>query len=129
VATVGKGHDFTCGRQFCAWLGLVPGQYSSGGKQRLGRITKAGDPYLRTLLILGGKAVLVGSEKQDRSGEPLGNFSTGTTRLLESRGGYRGQECAYVLGDVAAGARRSRCLHNQQHHAICFVIEVVDVTV
>jgi transposase len=58
VATVGKGHDFTCGRQFCAWLGLVPGQYSSGGKQRLGRITKAGDPYLRTLLILGGKAVL-----------------------------------------------------------------------
>jgi transposase len=58
VATVGKGHDFTCGRQFCAWLGLVPGQYSSGGKQRLGRITKAGDPYLRTLLIMGGKAVL-----------------------------------------------------------------------
>ena len=58
VATVGTGHDFTCGRQFCAWLGLVPGQYSSGGKQRLGRITKAGDPYLRTLLIMGGKAVL-----------------------------------------------------------------------
>ena len=58
VATVGKGHDFTCGRQFCAWLGLVPGQYSSGGKQRLGRITKAGDPYLRTQLIRGGKAVL-----------------------------------------------------------------------
>jgi transposase len=58
VATVGKGHDFSCGRQFCAWLGLVPGQYSSGGKQRLGRITKAGDPYLRTLLIMGGKAVL-----------------------------------------------------------------------
>ena len=36
VATVGKGHDFTCGRQFCAWLGLVPGQYSSGAKQRRG---------------------------------------------------------------------------------------------
>ena len=58
VATVGKGHDFTCDRQFCAWLGLVPGQYSSGGQQRLGRITKAGDPYLRTLLIMGAKAVL-----------------------------------------------------------------------
>lgn len=43
VATACKGHDFTFGRQFCAWLGLVPGQYSSGGKQRLGRITKAGD--------------------------------------------------------------------------------------
>ena len=62
VATVGKGHDFTCGRQFCAWLGLVPGQYSSGGKQRLGRITKAGDPYLRTLLIMGGKAVLAAAK-------------------------------------------------------------------
>ncbi len=66
VATVGKGHDFTCGRQFCAWLGLVPGQYSSGGKQRLGRITKAGDPYLRTLLIMGAKAVLaVAKNKTD----------------------------------------------------------------
>lgn len=39
VSTVGNGHDFACGRQFCAWLGLVPGQYSSGGKARLGRIT------------------------------------------------------------------------------------------
>jgi transposase len=37
---------------------LVPGQYSSGGKQRLGRITKAGDPYLRMLLILGARSVL-----------------------------------------------------------------------
>lgn len=55
---VGNGHDFACGRQFCAWLGLVPGQYSSGGKQRLGRITKAGDPYLRSLLVMGARAVL-----------------------------------------------------------------------
>jgi len=53
LATVGNGHDFRCGRQFAAWLGLVPGQRSSGGKTRLGRITKTGDPYLRTLLILG----------------------------------------------------------------------------
>jgi transposase len=64
AATVGKGHDFSCGRQFCAWLGLVPGQYSSGGKKRLGRITKAGDPYLRTLLILGGKAVLAAAKNK-----------------------------------------------------------------
>jgi transposase len=63
---VGKGHDFSCGRQFCAWLGLVPGQYSSGGKQRLGRITKAGDPYLRTLLIMGGKAVVAIAAKNAR---------------------------------------------------------------
>ena len=58
VSQVGNGHDFQCGRQFAAWLGLVPGQYSSGGKARLGRITKAGDPYLRMLLILGARSVL-----------------------------------------------------------------------
>jgi transposase len=58
VATIGRGQEFKCGRQLAAWLGLVPGQYSSGGKQRLGRITKAGDPYLRMLLILGARSVL-----------------------------------------------------------------------
>jgi transposase len=58
VAMIGRGQEFKCGRQLAAWLGLVPGQYSSGGRQRLGRITKAGDPYLRMLLILGARAVL-----------------------------------------------------------------------
>lgn len=58
VAMIGRGQEFRCGRQLSAWLGLVPGQYSSGGKQRLGRITKAGDPYLRMLLILGARSVL-----------------------------------------------------------------------
>ena len=50
--------EFDSGRQLAAWLGLVPGQYSSGGKARLGRITKAGDAYLRSLLVLGARAVL-----------------------------------------------------------------------
>jgi transposase len=58
VAMIGRGQEFKCGRQLSAWLGLVPGQYSSGGKQRLGRITKAGDPYLRMLLVLGTRSVL-----------------------------------------------------------------------
>jgi transposase len=58
VAMIGNGHEFRCGRQFAAWLGLTPGQYSSGGKTRLGRITKAGDGYLRSLLILGARSVL-----------------------------------------------------------------------
>ena len=67
---IGNGHDFDCGRQFAAWLGLAPGQYSSGGKARLGRITKAGDAYLRTLFILGaGRA---GSRAQEeRPDQPL----------------------------------------------------------
>ena len=58
VAMVGNAHEFDSGRQFAAWIGLVPGQYSSGGKSRLGRITKAGDAYLRSLLVLGARAVL-----------------------------------------------------------------------
>jgi transposase len=58
VAMVGNAREFTCGRQFAAWVGLVPGQYSSGGKARLGRITKAGDPYLRSLLVMGARSVL-----------------------------------------------------------------------
>jgi transposase len=58
VATIGNGHDFKNGRQFAAWLGLVPRQYSTGGKTRLGHITKRGDPYLRTLLVMGARAVL-----------------------------------------------------------------------
>jgi transposase len=62
VAMIGRGQDFKSGRQLSAWLGLVPGQYSSGGKQRLGRITKAGDPYLRMLLILGARAVLAAAK-------------------------------------------------------------------
>lgn len=66
VAMIGHGHEFKSGRQLSAWLGLVPGQYSSGGKQRLGRITKAGDPYLRMLLILGARSVLqTAADKND----------------------------------------------------------------
>jgi transposase len=58
VAMIGNAGEFDNGRQLAAWLGLVPGQYSSGGKTRLGRITKAGDPYVRSLLVLGARAVL-----------------------------------------------------------------------
>jgi transposase len=58
VATVGEAHTFRNGRQLAAWLGLVPRQHSSGSTRRLGRITKRGDVYLRTLLIHGARAVL-----------------------------------------------------------------------
>lgn len=52
IASIGSGHEFHCGRQLSAWLDLVSGQYRSGGKTRLGRITKAGDAYPRSLLVL-----------------------------------------------------------------------------
>ncbi len=56
--TVGDAKVFSPGRQFAAWLGLVPKQCSTGGKPRLGPITKRGNVYLRTLLIHGARAVL-----------------------------------------------------------------------
>jgi transposase len=52
VATIGDAKRFKNGRQFAAWLGLVPSDNSTGGKQRLGRITKTGDSYVRQLLVL-----------------------------------------------------------------------------
>src|SRR5438094_3737236 len=58
VATVGEPQEFRNGRQFAAWLGLTPKQHSTGGKTRLGAMTKHGDVYLRTLLIHGARAVL-----------------------------------------------------------------------
>lgn len=53
AATVTDPHQFRSGRHFAAWLGLTPLQKSSGGKERLGKITKMGDKYLRKLLIVG----------------------------------------------------------------------------
>jgi transposase len=58
VATVGNAREFKNGRQFAAWIGLVPGQYSTGGKTRLGHISKRGDAYLRNLLVQGARSVL-----------------------------------------------------------------------
>jgi transposase len=58
VATVGKAHEFKNGRQLAAWMGLVPKQNSSGGKQNLLGISKRGDTYLRTLMIHGARAVI-----------------------------------------------------------------------
>ena len=58
VATLGEGHALQHGRQFAAWVGLVPQQHSTGGKTVLGRITKHGNVYLRTLLSHGARAVL-----------------------------------------------------------------------
>ena len=58
VATIGDASQFHSGRQLAAWLGLVPKQNSSGGKERLGRISKRGDGYIRRLLVHGARADL-----------------------------------------------------------------------
>jgi transposase len=58
LATVPDMSSFSSGREFAAFLGLTPRQHSSGGKERLGRITKMGDRYLRKLLVVGSCAVI-----------------------------------------------------------------------
>lgn len=65
VATVGNATLFKNGRQFSAWLGLTPREYSTGGVTRLGHISKRGDEYLRTLLIHGARTELMYSHKRE----------------------------------------------------------------
>ena len=59
VAAVGKGEAFDRGRDFAAWVGLVPTQYSTGGRTILGRITKRGSRYLRMLFVQAAKVIMM----------------------------------------------------------------------
>ena len=63
VAEVGDWKAFSSGRSLAAWIGLVPKQHSTGGKDRLGRITKQGNRYLRWLLVTGAMAVIRYAQK------------------------------------------------------------------
>jgi transposase len=94
VAMIGNGHDFKCGRQLAAWLGLVPSQFSSGGKTRLGRITKAGDAYLRSLLIMGARSVVNAAKGKTDA------LSLWASSLVERRG--------YWKAVVAVAAKNAR---------------------
>lgn len=64
MASVGDATQFRSARQFAAWLGLVPQQHSSGGKERLGRISKRGDGYIRRLLVHGARSHLSWSRRK-----------------------------------------------------------------
>ena len=92
-AAVGDGKDFANGRHLSAWLGLVPGQHSSGGKANLLGISKRGNAYLRTLLIHGARAVLrYVTTKTDR-------FSRWAQSVLERRG--HNKACVAVANKIA----------------------------
>jgi transposase len=69
VAAIGNGAAFRKGREFAAWLGIVPRQYSTGGKARLLGISKRGNVYLRKILIHGARAAVL-RIKRDRA--PIG---------------------------------------------------------
>lgn len=96
VASVGDPRLFDSGRQFAAWLGLTPRQHSSGGKARLGSITKRGDVYLRTLLVHGARAVM-------RTIERRSDAKSAWARALEARGGKN-------VAAVALAAKHARII-------------------
>ena len=79
IASIGDGHQFKNGREFAAWLGLTPANKSSGGKEKLGRITKMGDQYLRSLLVVGMTSLV----RQTRSHPE--RASKWLTKLLERK--------------------------------------------
>jgi len=102
VASVGNLREFKNGRQFSAWLGLVPRQHSTGGKQRLGHITGRGDPYLRTLLVMGARSVLQRAVGKD---DPLSRWAL----AVRARRGYH-RAC------IAVAAKNARVLWAMLSH-------------
>jgi hypothetical protein len=98
VATMGNASAFKSGREFAAWLGLVPGQTGTGGRIRLLGISKRGDTYLRALLIHGARSVL------DHTKKP----SAWLQEIVKRRpkkyrdGGNRQQDSAHDLGTASA---------------------------
>ena len=96
LASVPDPKMFKNSRQFAAWLGLVPRQYTTGGHIRLGRITKRGDTYLRNCLVHGARSVVTAlGDKTDR-------ISCWVRQLIERRG--------YLRAVVALAARNARLI-------------------
>lgn len=77
---------FGSGRQLSAWLGLTPREHSSGQQRRLGRMTKRGDAYLRTLFVHGARAVLQGARLKLQRGQPLNPLQTWALGVADKRG-------------------------------------------
>jgi transposase len=85
-ASVVDVQRFPSARHFASWLGLTSREHSSGERRRLGRISKQGDPYLRTLLIHGARAVLIAARSAQRRGSSLDRLRTWALDLQERRG-------------------------------------------
>lgn len=93
IASLGNVTNFKNGRQLSAWLGLVPKQHSSGGKEQLLGISKRGDVYLRTLLIQGARSLLNAkfryTTEEQRSNKDFSKFTAWMLILAEKRGHNR----------------------------------------
>ena len=85
-AAVGEIQRFPSGRHFASWLGLTAREYSSAETRRLGRISKQGDVYLRTLLVHGARSALYAAAKAQREGRPLDRLRTWALATEQRRG-------------------------------------------
>ncbi|ANP90938.1 hypothetical protein BA011_34095 (plasmid) [Rhizobium leguminosarum] len=112
AATITDVSSFHSGRQLAAWIGLVPRHSSSGGKERLGRITRQGDPYIRRLLVIGATAVLRFSRKSKAASTQW------ATELLERKPG-KVAAVALAHHDLIRSKRFGRNQHDELFGGIC----------
>lgn len=85
-AAVGDIERFPSGRHFASWLGLTATERSSGERRRLGRISKRGDSYLRTLLVHGARSALCAAARAQREGRPLDRLRSWALATEQRRG-------------------------------------------
>ena len=111
-AGIGDFARFPSGRHFASALGLTPREYSSGGTRKLGRITKRGDVYLRTLLIHGARSALVVAATARKRGQPLDRTQQWALALAERKG--------HNKAAVALANKTARRLWAAEHHGTPF---------
>jgi transposase len=106
AATVPDAKAFRSGCPFGAWLGLAPRQHSSGGKTRLGRISRRGNVYLRKLLIQGARSTLQAAINAELARQPITALDHRALRpqgLLQDVDRHRQHTCPHPLGHARQG--------------------------
>ena len=116
VASVADPRTFRSGRNFSAWIGLVPKPHSSGGKERLGSISKQGDRYLRSLFVAGALAVIRYAKNPWHPASALAHGVVGAAPDEGRRHRACQQNCADGLGHDGQGRelqtiRRAGCVN------------------
>jgi transposase len=107
-ASIGSLDRFPSGRHLSAWIGLVPREHSSGSQRRLGRISKRGDGYLRTLLIHGARSALHAATARRRKGQPLDPLQAWALAVQQRQG--------HNKAAVALANKLVRRLWAMEHH-------------
>jgi transposase len=118
-ASIGDFDRFPSGRRFASSLGLTPREHSSGSMRRLGRVTKRGDIYLRTLLIHGARAVLRSAKVAAKKQQPLDRTRAWALALSERVG--------HNKAAVALANKQARLLWGAEHHRKAFDPDHVSV--